>query len=135
MEPNYNINNNGNRSILIVEDDNSVNKLYQYFLKREFTGTILSASEGQNAIEQCEVHQPELIFMDINMPVRNGIDAVKELRKRGFSNPIVIITSNNIHTENFQHLEVDAILQKPINKIDMIRQLSLIKNTNIHSIC
>ncbi|MBC8400952.1 MAG: response regulator [Candidatus Marinimicrobia bacterium] len=135
MEPNYNINNNDNRSILIVEDDNSVNKLYQYFLKREFTGTILSASEGQNAIEQCEVHQPELIFMDINMPVRNGIDAVRELRKRGFSNPIVIITSNNIHTENFQHLEVDAILQKPINKIDMIRQLNLIKNKNIHSTC
>ena len=135
MEPNYNINNNDNRSILIVEDDNSVNKLYQYFLKREFTGTILSASEGQNAIEQCEVHQPELIFMDINMPVRNGIDAVRELRKRGFSNPIVIITSNNIHKENIQHLEVDAILQKPITKIDMIRQLSLIKNSNIHSIC
>lgn len=135
MESNYNINNNDNRSILIVEDDNSVNKLYQYFLKREFTGTILSASEGQNAIEQCEVHQPELIFMDINMPVRNGIDAVRELRKRGFSNPIVIITSNNIHTENFLHLEVDAILQKPINRIDMIRQLSLIKNTNIHSTC
>lgn len=135
MEPNYNINNNDNRSIMIVEDDNSVNMLYQYFLQREYTGTIISASEGQNAIEQCEVHQPELIFMDINMPVRNGIDAIRELRKRGFSNPIVIITSNNIHTENFQHLEVDAILQKPINKIDIIRQLSLIKNTNIHSIC
>lgn len=135
MEPNYNINNNDNRSIMIVDDDNSVNKLYQYFLKREYAGNILSASEGQNAIEQCEVHQPELIFMDINMPVRNGIDAVRELRKRGFSNPIVIITSNNIHKENIQHLEVDAILQKPITKIDMIRQLSLIKNSNIHSIC
>lgn len=135
MEPNYNINNNDNRSIMIVEDDNSVNMLYQYFLQREYTGTIISASEGQNAIEQCEVHQPELIFMDINMPVRNGIDAIRELRKRGFSNPIVIISSNNIHTENFQHLEVDAILQKPKNEIDIIRQLSLIKNTNIHSIC
>ncbi len=65
--------------------------------------------------------------MNINMSVRNGIDVVRELWKRGFSNPIVIITSNNIHTENFQHLEVDAIVQKPINKIDMIRQLSMIK--------
>ncbi len=41
---------------MIILDDNSVNMLFQHFLQREYSGTILSASEGQNAIEQCVIH-------------------------------------------------------------------------------
>ena len=118
------------RSIIVVEDDYPTNKLYQYFLKQAYDGTILSASDGVEALYKCEIYQPELVFMDIQMPVKNGLDTIAELRRRGFSNPIVIITSNSIHNGEYKSLKVNMILQKPINQHDIIKQLELINKTD-----
>ncbi len=111
---------------MIVDDDNSVNLLYQYFLKLAYGGQILSASDGREAIKYCETQQPELIFMDIQMPVKDGFETIAELRDGGFSNPIVIMTSSNIQNGQYRDLPVNRILQKPVNRFQMIEQLDLI---------
>ena len=81
--------------ILIVEDDIPPNRLFHFFLKSNFDGEIISAYDRNDAIEKCIEHQPELIFMDIDMPYKDGITAIQEIRTGGFTNPIVIISSYN----------------------------------------
>lgn len=101
--------------ILIAEDDLMCNLLFQNYLKSGFKGKILTAYNGIEAVEKCLKHQPELVFMDINMPYKDGINAIKEIRADGFQNPIVVITAFGDRTrEQCYEVGADLVVQKPI---------------------
>ena len=67
--------------ILVVDDDDSTRELLQSLL--ELHGhTVDLAANGQAAIDLCERQLPELILMDVTMPVMDGIEACNLLRQR-----------------------------------------------------
>ncbi|MCH8011548.1 MAG: response regulator [Candidatus Marinimicrobia bacterium] len=114
--------------ILIVEDDIPTNRLFQFFLKSNFDGEIISAHDGYEAVEKCIEHQPELIFMDINMPYKDGITAIQEIRTSGYTNPIVVISSYSDSTKKKCYdAGADAVITKPIAREDF---LGLVKKFN-----
>ena len=65
-------------TILIVDDDKSI----RYSLKRMMEGkySILTAQNGDEALDRMKESSPDLIIMDIKMPGRNGIEVLKEMR-------------------------------------------------------
>ncbi len=81
--------------ILVVEDNEANRKLMVDILQIE-NHTILIAKDGAEAIERAISGQPELIFMDIRMPVMDGLSATRKLRERQeFRNlPIIALTGN-----------------------------------------
>lgn len=86
---------------ILLAEDNPVN---QMITKRivEKLGTIVDiAQNGMIAVEMAQQQKYDLIFMDINMPIMNGRDAVKELRHLGFTLPIVALTAevNELQSE------------------------------------
>ncbi len=80
--------------ILIVEDDDSLRKLYQIALKLKGHNIIGSASDGNEAIDMFRnfSNKPDIIIMDHRMPGKNGLDATKEIMKMD-GKPIVIFAS------------------------------------------
>ena len=80
-------------TILITDDDATVVKLLKQKLT-EFKYRIITASDGQEAVQQCLDNSPDLVLMDIKMPVLDGIKATSMLREQGFKNPIIMLTAS-----------------------------------------
>lgn len=81
-------------TILIAEDNESNYKLFASILKGEYQ--LIHAWDGQEAVEMFKQYNPQIILMDINMPVMDGYEATKEIRKYSAKVPIIAITA--LHT-------------------------------------
>ncbi|KGA96234.1 LuxR family transcriptional regulator [Alkalihalobacillus alcalophilus ATCC 27647 = CGMCC 1.3604] len=80
--------------ILIVDDDPLVCQSLQLLLNKENDFTVLGVvSNGQEAVQYCEDVQPELILMDIQMPVLNGIESTKVIKRKWPNIQIMMLTT------------------------------------------
>jgi nitrogen regulation protein NR(I) len=78
-------------TILIVDDDKSI----RYSLKRMMEGkySILTAQNGDEALDRMKESSPDLIIMDIKMPGRNGIEVLKEMRSIDPKSLVILMTA------------------------------------------
>ena len=79
--------------VLLAEDNVDNQRLISIYLKKLGAETDI-ANNGKEAVDMAREHDYDLVLMDMQMPVMNGIDATKRLREMGFSSPIVAITAN-----------------------------------------
>ncbi|MEE4244145.1 MAG: ATP-binding protein, partial [Kangiellaceae bacterium] len=102
---------------ILVAEDNKINILIIKTMLENSQATIHVANNGKEAIELSETCHPDLILMDIQMPVLDGRDACKVIRKSGFDNPIIAFTANVLTQEVEQYLNegFDGYLAKPID--------------------
>ena len=86
----------GQYNILAVDDSPSMRAMISYTLN-EAGYQCDSAENGQDALDKAEQKKFDLIIMDINMPVMNGIDAITSLRKteRYKSAPILVLSTES----------------------------------------
>lgn len=103
--------------ILLAEDHDDNRRL----ITRLLTGLgleVLSASNGQEAVELFVKHNPALTLLDIQMPVMDGLQALQKLRELGFTLPIYALTANVMSHEiiDFLALGFDGYLKKPIER-------------------
>ena len=73
--------------ILIAEDVESNYKLLEIILKKEYE--LLWAKNGREAVDYALEHHPDAVLMDIKMPVMDGIEALKELRRHTTQLPVI----------------------------------------------
>jgi PAS domain S-box-containing protein len=84
------------RTLLYVEDNPANLKLVEQLIARRPNMRLLSATNGKLGIELARRHQPEVILMDINLPVMSGLEALKILREDPATAhiPVVAISAN-----------------------------------------
>ena len=112
-----------NAKVLIADDDIPTTKLFRFYLKNSgFNCEVIPAHNGVEAIEQCWSHLPEIIFMDINMPYKDGITAIEEIRAGGFTNPIVVITAYPESEERCLKAGANAVVSKPVSRENFLKQ-------------
>ena len=80
-------------TVLVAEDADDLRALCVFHLKR-LGLTVLEATNGREAVDTALAAHPDAILMDLEMPVMNGLDAVKQLRELGFSRPILATTAH-----------------------------------------
>lgn len=101
----------GLRKILLVEDDQLIREMYELFLKDK--GYIVgTAGDGDEALTVVKNFQPDLIFLDIMMPKRNGLEVLDILREDpsyGCQKCKIVLLTN---------LGDDTIAEKVEDKID-----------------
>ena len=105
------------KTILIVEDYADARNLMK-FLIESYGYRVLEASDGQQAVETVQQEHPDLVLMDLAMPVMDGLTATRIIR--GFDGtarlPIIAVTA---HGKSFykQAIEAgcDALLMKPLD--------------------
>lgn len=111
-------------SVLVVED-NAVN--------RKVIGSVLSiagiepafAFDGAAALDAVRANPPDLIFMDVMMPVMDGLTATRNLREMGFTGPILGLTANAMahHREACFEAGMDDHIAKPFRPADILTAL------------
>jgi signal transduction histidine kinase/ActR/RegA family two-component response regulator len=103
--------------ILLVEDNEMIQQLIKtYLIKMGLNVTI--AENGVVAVNLAQQHNYDLIYMDMQMPVMSGTEAVKVLRDNNYRGPIVMLTANATLDDRKLCKEVgsDDFLTKPINR-------------------
>ncbi|WP_407398057.1 response regulator [Treponema sp.] len=111
-------------SILVAEDTPINQRLLETFLKK-FGATVYLAENGQVAVDQIALHpEIDLIFMDIFMPVKSGIDATIELRNKGYKGIIIACTANNDSDDfkTYKKIGINDIIVKPFKR-NTIREI------------
>jgi len=104
-------------SVLLAED-NADNQRLITMLVRKAGADVSLAENGYKAVELASANPFDLILMDIQMPVMNGLDAARELRSRGYSKPIVALTANamKIDIDSCHEAGMDDFAGKPIDR-------------------
>jgi DNA-binding response OmpR family regulator len=92
---------NQNKTILIVEDEVSLRKALADTLEKE-NFIVLEAENGKEGVKQALQNHPDLILLDLLMPIMNGIDALKHIRQDswGAKAPVIILTVLSATDEN-----------------------------------
>ncbi|MGR3761048.1 ATP-binding protein [Roseobacteraceae bacterium NS-SX3] len=111
---------------VLVAEDNQVNRL----LVRKFLETapveLAFAANGQEAVEQAQTFLPDVIFMDMSMPVMDGLEATRAIRALPLAQPeIVALTANAFDADRDACLAagMDGFLSKPVSRRDLLARL------------
>jgi len=120
------------KKILIVEDDNIIRDALSEFLTNEGYETS-TATNGKEAIDLAQKTSPDLIIMDMFMPVMDGWDATKIIKEtENLGNTKVVCLSAYTSAENEEkskQVKCDLILTKPIYPDDLKKNVEeLLKN-------
>ncbi|MBT3308861.1 MAG: response regulator [Gammaproteobacteria bacterium] len=103
--------------VLVAEDTPELQLLVRRMLER-MGATVSVVDNGQEAVNLATAQPFDLIFMDMQMPVMDGIEATQLLKAREHCPPIVALTANVMqkHREQFDQAGCDGFLAKPINR-------------------
>ena len=103
--------------VLLVDDNNDIRDLLTRLLKKQGV-LVIPAIDGRQGVEAALKEMPDLVLMDMEMPVMDGLSATKRLRESGFSKPIFAMTAHPEGPEIERALKegFDGYLEKPVNR-------------------
>jgi DNA-binding response OmpR family regulator len=99
------------KKILLVEDEESLRLLYEEELKAEGY-EVVTAGNGKEALQQLKGIKPDLIILDIVMPVMDGMETLGQIMGKKRNIPIIIHTSYPGYREDFMSWAADAYVAK-----------------------
>jgi two-component system chemotaxis response regulator CheY len=111
-------------SILVVDDSAMSRKLVIKALPPEWDVEIRQAANGQEALNLCKSDKPQVVLLDLTMPVMDGFEVLEALKREGLK-PFVIVISADVQPkaqERVKELGAVAFLRKPI-KTEEIKQV------------
>ncbi|MCP4705348.1 MAG: response regulator, partial [candidate division Zixibacteria bacterium] len=131
---------NINASVLLVEDDHVNQKVALHMLSK-FGCNVELATDGAEAVEKNKLSAYDIIFMDGQMPIMDGFEATREIRKAESDlkhTPIVALTANAMKGDREKCINagMDDYISKPVNKNDLEKMLNkycqhIIENSNL----
>ncbi|MCA9066785.1 MAG: response regulator, partial [Planctomycetaceae bacterium] len=106
---------------ILVTDDTPTNRQLVGLVLRRAGLIVEEAENGAVAVEKAPNGDYDLLIMDMQMPVKDGFTATRELRELGFEKPIIAFTANVMEQDRLRCLEAgcSGFLTKPIN-IDLL---------------
>ncbi len=113
--------------VLVVDDDADARRLLRRLLESE-GWKVQEAADGQEALDRVTADRPELILLDLMMPVMDGFEFSLELRKNPAwkAIPVVVLTARDLSVEDRRRLNghIDRILQKgAFNRDELIEEI------------
>lgn len=112
--------------VMVCDDSMFVRKKMKDAINAAGVTEIIEAADGQQAVDKYKTEKPDLVFMDIIMPVKNGIDALSEIRTFDGSAKVVMASSVGTQENLKEAILAGAydFLQKPIVNEDVAKIIS-----------
>ena len=111
--------------VLIVDDDQFIRKLIATTLEDVSEFELHEASDGIEALEVARRERPSLVFLDVDMPRLNGIDACRRLREDDATRGVTIVMLTAAHGDSVEseaeQAGADLFLTKPFSPLDLLR--------------
>jgi CheY-like chemotaxis protein len=114
------------KKILVVEDNEDTREILLYRLKSMGDYEVLLAANGKEALEIAERTKPDLVIMDLKMPVLDGWEATKALRKTDWGKrlPVIALTAQAMERDEEKALGAgcDDYIAKPIMDYTILKK-------------
>ena len=115
------------KKILLVDDSSTTLMMEQMILSKRTQYTLLTARDGQEAVEKATREMPDLILMDVIMPRMNGYEACKEIRRRPSTQqiPVIMVTTRGEpeNVETGYAAGCSDYITKPINSVELVTKI------------
>lgn len=107
------------KTILVAEDTDSNYLLLNIILRKKYN--LVRALDGKQAVAMYQESKPDLILMDIKMPVMDGLEATREIRKADSEIVIIALTANAFDSDRQKALDAGCndYMAKPIIAADL----------------
>ena len=111
------------RKVLIIEDDNNIAQLLELYLEKEGFETCV-ARDGGKGVEQFRAFQPDLILLDILLPVVDGWSVLNKVREEG-DTPVIMLTAKGEVEDRVSGLEkgADDYIVKPFEMKEVLARI------------
>jgi DNA-binding response OmpR family regulator len=115
------------KEILIVEDEPGILLSLKDELESEGYA-VIQAEDGEKGLDAARTETPDLIILDVMMPVMNGYDVCKQLRREGNSTPILMLTVKDKEIDKVLGLELgaDDYVTKPFSLREVVARVKAI---------
>ena len=107
--------------VLIVDDVEGVRRMLSYALEDDYN--ITQASNGLEALQLAEVENPDVIVMDLDMPVMDGVEATRRIKSNPHLSHIKVLAvsgQNNSEKSRLVKDACDAFIEKPFDVSDLV---------------
>ena len=105
------------KKVLIVEDEETIQRLFKDVLEK-VGYKIIIAGDGEQGVQLASKEKPDLILMDVQMPVKDGLEATKEIKGNPLTNniPVVALTALAMKgdEERIRAAGCDDYISKPV---------------------
>jgi two-component system, cell cycle response regulator DivK len=110
--------------VLLVEDHEELWDMLSRRLRRRGFEVVL-AHDGQQALDQVGAETPDIVLLDMNLPVMDGWTVARTLRSQSNRVPIIALTAHAMSTDRVRTLEAgcDDYHAKPVNFDELLRQI------------
>ncbi len=113
------------RGVLVVDDDPFIRKLIATTLEDVAEFDLHEAADGIEAVSIAQRERPTLVFLDVDMPRLNGIDACRTLREQPDTSETTIVMLTAAHGDSVERQAeeagADLFLTKPFSPLDLLR--------------
>ena len=110
--------------IAVAEDEPDIRKTFVWLLERLGHEVVCAAENGEELLDKCKLGKVDLVFVDLDMPMMDGLAAAEHFEKRGIP---VILVSGHADAEHvvLEHEPIVARLRKPITLKALQESISL----------
>lgn len=116
------------KRILIIDDEESIQKVVGLSLKMEASWESIAASSGAEGIRQAQRHQPDAILLDVMMPEMDGIATFSALENNPKTRtiPVILLTAKTQSSEKrlFQEIGVAGVITKPFEPLALASRIA-----------
>ncbi len=111
-------------TVLIVEDEKSIVDILRFNLQKEGFET-LEAFDGKTGLDLVLTEGPDLVLLDLMLPVMNGFEVCKTIRDRGINTPVLIITAREAENDKILGLDLgaDDYITKPFSVRELMARV------------
>jgi DNA-binding response OmpR family regulator len=111
-------------TILVVEDEPSLQETLAYNLQKQGY-TVETAGDGRSALETARRLKPDLILLDIMLPLLDGVEVCKALRRENFQSPVIMLTARDDEIDRVVGLEIgaDDYVTKPFSMRELMARV------------
>lgn len=112
--------------VLVADDDPPILRLVRARLRAEGYG-VITATNGQEAVDLCEAERPDLVILDLMMPVMDGYEAMRRIRQ-STSVPVIMLTARSGPDDIVRGLDsgADDYIVKPFNPDELASRVSAV---------
>lgn len=112
------------RKVLVVDDEKEIVEFLENFLDR-FNLSAIKAIDGKQAVDDYQRYRPDMVFLDIQMPVKDGLTVLKELKEWDPAAKIIMITGREDKKSQEQAKEYGAMdyITKPLDLSELSEKI------------
>ena len=112
------------KKVLIVEDEKNIVDILRFNLQKEGYAT-LEAYDGKAGLDLALQENPDLILLDLMLPVMNGFEVCRTIRDKGLNTPVLIITARETEQDKILGLELgaDDYITKPFSVRELMARV------------